>query len=271
MEPEYQPGVPCWVDTLQPNVPRALEFYGQIFGWDFAGRNPVAGDAGGQYYVAHYRGRDVAGIGSQPPEGPSPPVWNTHIRVASADATARKVKGAGGKIVVAPFDVLPAGRMAVLADPTGGVFCAWEPAARHGAQLVNQPGSWSMSALTTGDVEGAQRFYGEVFGWRATSIGPIALWRLEGYVGGLPDQQMPRDVVAMMVPVTDELARRETASRWTVTFWVHDTDATAKEAARRGGKIITPPFDIPPFPNFRQAVLADPAETVFLVVARRDL
>ncbi len=33
----YPHGVPCWVDTGQPDVDAALDFYGTVFGWDFAG------------------------------------------------------------------------------------------------------------------------------------------------------------------------------------------------------------------------------------------
>lgn len=270
MEATYQTGVPCWVDTLQPDLQGALDFYGHLFGWEFVGPGPMPGGGDGRYFVARFRGREVAGIGAQPPGGAGTPTWDTHIQIASADATADKVKRAGGKIVVAPFDVLPAGRMAVLADPMGASFCAWEARKRKGAQLVDEPGTWSMSALTTGDLQSAEKFYGEVFGWKTSAAGQVTLWRLEGYFGGLPEQQMPRDTVAMMVPFTDDQARKGTPSRWGVTFWVHDVDSTADEAARRHGKIVTPPFDLPSFPDFRQAVLADPAGAVFSVVAKHD-
>jgi len=269
MEATYQTGVPCWVDTLQPDLQGALDFYGHLLGWDFVGPGPMPGGGGGRYFVARFRGREVAGIGSQPPGGPATPTWDTYIQVASADATAEKVKSAGGKIVMAPFDVLPAGRTAVLADPMGATFRAWEARERKGAQLVDEPGTWSMSALNTDDLQSAERFYGKLFGWKTTAAGKVMLWRLEGYVGGLPEQQMPRDVVAMMVPFTDDQAGKGTPSRWRVTFWVHDADSTADEAVRRHGTIITPAFDLPGFAGFRQAVLADPAGAVFTVVAKR--
>jgi predicted enzyme related to lactoylglutathione lyase len=32
---KYQPGVPCWVDTVQPDVEGAVSFYKQLFGWNF--------------------------------------------------------------------------------------------------------------------------------------------------------------------------------------------------------------------------------------------
>ncbi|MDX6584889.1 MAG: uncharacterized protein QOI10_4073, partial [Solirubrobacterales bacterium] len=30
----YIPGVPCWVDTTQPDPAAAAAFYGDLFGWE---------------------------------------------------------------------------------------------------------------------------------------------------------------------------------------------------------------------------------------------
>src|SRR5436305_178604 len=146
----YQPGVPCWVDTAQPDVEGAIAFYRELFGWEFHGPGQMPGDPPGRYFVARLQGRDVAGVSSLPAEGtPRVPAWTTHVAVESADRTAELVSSAGGSILAGPFDASPAGRMAVLADPAGAVFCAWTPASRQGAQLVNEPSAWAMSRLDT--------------------------------------------------------------------------------------------------------------------------
>ncbi len=31
----YMAGVPCWIDTSQPDPRAAAEFYGKLFGWEF--------------------------------------------------------------------------------------------------------------------------------------------------------------------------------------------------------------------------------------------
>ena len=268
----YPPGVPCWVDTGQPDPEAALRFYGDLFGWEFVGPGPMqaagASVSPGQYLVARLRGRDVAGVSSQPPEGAPPaPVWSTYICVDGADDAAAKVKGAGGSSVVEPFDVLPAGRMAVLADPQGAIFCAWEAKDRKGAQLVNEAGAWSMSALNTRDPDGAKDFYGAVFGWGTQTFdlggAEIALFRLPGYEGGEPQQPVPRDVVATIAPMGDQLPE-DVPPHWSVDFWVDDVDAAADNAARLGGKVIAAPYDIPAA-GLRQAVLADPQGATFSV------
>src|SRR4030081_368877 len=113
----YVPGVPCWVDTSQPDPEAALGFYSGLFGWDFEDVMPSGSP--GRYFIARLRGEDVAAVGSQPGGESAMPVWNTYVWVQSADETASKLRHAGGRVVMDPFDVMDAGRMAVFADPEG--------------------------------------------------------------------------------------------------------------------------------------------------------
>jgi predicted enzyme related to lactoylglutathione lyase len=259
----YPDGVPCWVDILGPDPSRLTEFYAAIFGWEFVGPGPMPGEPAGEYHVARLRDRDVAGVGSASSADSQPPGWNTYVRVDSADRAAEKAEGEGGAVVVAPFDVLPAGRMAVLADAVGARFCAWEPRERQGAELVNEAGAWSMSFLNARDPERAAGFYHAMFGWETESFSfgemEAVLFRLPGFVGGEPEQPVPRDVVATMLPLD---AGEGAASHWGVDFWIADTDAAAAKAEELGGKVIVAPYDNP---AFRAAVLADPNGAAFSV------
>jgi hypothetical protein len=60
----YIPGVPCWVDTSQPDPQAAVDFYSGLFGWEF--ENVLPPDSPGKYFVARLRGGDVAAVGSIP-------------------------------------------------------------------------------------------------------------------------------------------------------------------------------------------------------------
>jgi len=108
---DYLPGVPCWVDTNQPDPDAAAEFYGGLFGWEFENVIPEA--VPGKYFLARIRGLEVGGIGSTPEGAPHAVDWNTYIRVENADETAAKVRDVGGVVIADPFDVADAGRMAV--------------------------------------------------------------------------------------------------------------------------------------------------------------
>ena len=256
---EYPAGVPCWVETLQPDAQAARDFYGAIFDWQFAGPCEDAGE----YVVARVRGRDVAGVGSTPDLGdPVPTAWLTQVRVADVDEAARRATHAGGTVLAGPIDAQPAGRLVVLADPAGAAIGVWEAADREGAQVINEPRAWAMSMLHTPDPEGAVAFYGEVFGWEpdvfdASGGMQVTLWRLPGYVGGEPHQPVPRDVVAAMGVAGDGVP-----PHWSVDFWVSDTDATAATAGELGGDIVAGPFEMPPF---RRAVITDPQGATFSV------
>jgi uncharacterized protein len=272
----YPPGVPCWVDTGQPDPEAALAFYSGLFGWEFEDRMPA--DAPGQYFVGQLRGRDVAAVGSQPDGAPPTPVWNTYIWVDSADDTAAKVKEAGGSVLMEPFDVGDAGRMAVLADPSGAVFCVWQARAATGAHLVNEPGTWNFSELNTRDPEGAKAFYGAVFGWEVGSIGGenggYEFWRKPGYGDFLAERdpglrermaevQAPEgfeDAVAWLVPMTSDRFPEDRPPHWSITFAVDDADAVADRAAELGGKVLVPPMDAP---WVRMTVVSDPQGAVF--------
>jgi predicted enzyme related to lactoylglutathione lyase len=257
---QYPSGVPCWVDTLQPNPEDASRVYAALFGWQIVGPGAMPGTPPGRYFVARLRGLDVAGIGSLPSQGPVfGAVWNTHVAVANADESCDRVTRAGGAVVVEPFDALPAGRMAVVRDSGGATFCLWEGRDRAGAQLVNEPAAWAMSALITHDPDGAKRFYGDVFGWRTDTFdagtNEVTLWRLPGYVGGEPQQPVPRDVVGVMVSPDRAVLPATAPPHWSVDFWVDDVDSAAAKAVRLGGNIVAPPHDTP---GFRQCVIADP-------------
>jgi len=261
---DYPAGVPCWVDTLQPDPDAAMRFYGELFGWEFEGPGAMPGNPRGRYYVATLRGTEVAGIGSLPPEDQSTLVaWNTDVAVKSVEDAASRVARAGGEILLGPIDAAPAGRLAAVRDPAGATLCLWEAQARQGAQLVNEPSAWAMSALQTTDPDRAIEFYADLFGWQpeplAVEEAQLTLWRLPGYVGGEPQQPVPRDVVAAMIPLAKGDGR---TSQWSVDFWIDDADAAAAKTPELGGRVLVAPHDIP---GFRRTVLADPAGAAFSV------
>src|ERR1700694_5903930 len=53
----YPAGVPCWIDTTQPDPQAAAEFYRGLLGWELEDMLPP--NSPGQYFVARLHGRDV--------------------------------------------------------------------------------------------------------------------------------------------------------------------------------------------------------------------
>jgi predicted enzyme related to lactoylglutathione lyase len=259
------------VDTSQPDPAAAVAFYSGLFGWDLEDAMPPGSP--GHYFIARLRGGDVAAVASQNEGGPPMPVWNTYIWVESADEAAAKVRDAGGKVLMDPFDVMDAGRMAVLTDPAEAAFCVWQAKEHRGSKIVNEPGSVNFNGLNTRDAEGAKSFYRSVFGWEALDVGGGAeMWRLPGY-GEFLEQSNPglreamaesgapegfEDVVATLNPIADD--QPDVPAHWSVTFAVADADATAERAVELGGRVLAPPFDAP---WVRMTVISDPQGATF--------
>jgi predicted enzyme related to lactoylglutathione lyase len=267
----YIPGVPCWVDTSQPDPRAAVDFYSGLFGWEF--ENVLSPDSPGQYFVGRMRGGDVAAVGSIPESLPAIAMWNTYVWVESADDTAAKVREAGGSVVMEPFDVMDSGRMALFADREGAAFCVWQANQHRGARIVNEPVSLAFNGLHTGDVDAAKSFYASVFGWATLALDGAEMWTLPGYGDYLerdnPDLRKQiaevggatgfEDVVASVNPIPGD--QPDTPPHWSVTFSVADTDATAARATELGGKVIVPPFDAP---WSRLAIISDPQGATFI-------
>jgi predicted enzyme related to lactoylglutathione lyase len=261
---EYAPGTPSWVDNASPDPGAAAEFYSALFGWDTENVMPE-GDSG-EYHMASLRGKSVAALGSQPMDG-VPPLWNTYITVEDPGATAEKAKAAGGNVLMEPFDVMDAGRMAVLQDPAGAVFMVWEPKESIGAELVNEPGTLTWNELVTSDTEGAKTFYAAVLGWQTSSMeggpGEYTIW----HRGGDEPKQGPQDEGGNGIGglMSNEQMPPGTPPFWGVYFAVDDTDTTVARAQELGAAVMAPAFDAPGVG--RMAVLTDPQGAAFSVIA----
>lgn len=250
----YPAGVPCWVETLQPDLSEATTFYAGVFGWTMV----VDDDDQPTYAVATLRGREVAGIANAADLGVNEAVaWYTQVRVDDLDEALSRAVEAGATDVVGPVDADPAGRLAVLTDAGGARLGLWEAAAREGAEVVNEPNAWAMSIVQTPDPERSRSFYRDVFGWQAEPMGPAHLFRLPGYVGGTEHQPVPRDTVAVGLTAADAAA-----VGWHVDFWNDDVAALADRVRELGGSILSGPAEEN---GFLRVVVRDPAGATFSV------
>ena len=156
----YRQGTPCWTDVTSTNLPRAVEFYTGLFGWDAeVAEEPEAGG----YTMFKLNGKNVA-AGSPPMGDAAASYWTTYIASDDVDATDEKIRGAGGTVLMDPFDVFDAGRMTIATDPSGAHFGVWQANQHIGAQLANDPGTMNWNECQTRDAEAAARFYEAVFG-----------------------------------------------------------------------------------------------------------
>jgi predicted enzyme related to lactoylglutathione lyase len=242
--------VPNWVDLGTADLEDAKRFYTTLFGWTAH----VSGDEYGGYTIFALDGRPAAGAGPLFGEG-QPTAWSTYVATDDSDAIAARVESAGGKVLVAPFDVGDQGRMAAFLDQGGAPFSVWQAGTMPGAEVFDVPGAVTWFELVTRDVEGSAAFYGEVFGWSCRSNPP----------GGVPYVVFERDgaTVAGLRPMIGDGWPDDLPPHWMVYFAVEDCDATAEHAYALGAQVLQPPT----FTAIgRSAVLEDPEGGRFSVL-----
>jgi predicted enzyme related to lactoylglutathione lyase len=250
---EYPPGTPSWVDLSSPDLDASARFYGELFGWEaVAGEGPV--EETGGYRMFRLGDAMVAGLG--PAQEGQPPVWTTYVSVSDAAAAKAAVEAAGGTTVLEPMAVMDAGTMAVFTDAAGGAyFAVWQPDRHRGAQVVNAHGALTMNELDTRDLDGAGRFYGEVFGWE---LEPIEVGGKVVYGSFKLDGRL----VAGALPMGPEFPP-EVPANWVPYFGVEDLDASAERAVSLGGQSLMGPIQVP---AGRFVVLRDPQGAVFCIL-----
>ncbi|HXQ18623.1 MAG TPA: VOC family protein [Acidimicrobiales bacterium] len=241
----YEQGTPNWVDLLATDPAAARTFYGGLFGWRFEDTPTLQGTS---YSMAFLGDRLASAISVQSPD--ESPVWNTYLAVDDIDAASARAEAAGGKVLMPATDIMDAGRMAALLDPTGAMVFLWQAKQHIGAIAVNEPGAVLWNELMTDDPKKAVAFYGQVVGVgsEGTDIGgtPYTLLTVNGStVGGVTTPSM------LGAP-----------NHWHVYFGTGDVAASVQRATELGATVLSPPSTSP---IGTSATLRDPQGAVFSV------
>jgi hypothetical protein len=247
----HEPGQFCWPELAARDQPAAKAFYSSVFGWTAEDR--PAGP-GGLYTMLRLRGLDVGAIYEQGKEEAArgvPPRWNVYVSVVSADEAAFRARQLGGTVLATPFDVMDAGRMAIVQDPSGAALCLWQGRRHPGARVVDEPGAMCWCELATADPEKAGRFLAELFGWRLKPSG-----------GGYTEFQRGERSIGGMMAIEADWGN--VPSHWLTYFAVGECDGTANKALKLGAQARVPPRDIPNVGRF--AVLVDPQGAHFAII-----
>jgi len=247
----YEPGTFCWVGLATSDPPAAKAFYTSLFGWE---AEDLSAGAAGTFTMLRRSGKDVAILYMQQPEARAagaPPHWTSYISVEDADETAARAGELGGAAVFRePFDVLDAGRVAAIQDPTGAIVSLWQARSRIGATLVNDVGALCWNELATTDVERAKSFFGALLGWEYETD-PDSSYvsiRNAGSLNGGIRQQSEQE--------------HDMPPNWLPYFTVENADDAARRAEQLGGRRLNPTMEIH---IGRFAVVADPQGAAFAV------
>ena len=232
-----------WHEQVSSDPKQAQDFYTQLFGWDTEVYKPGEAD----YTMISSRGQNHGAFGKAL-EGAPPPHWLSHVRVENLDETIDKAKKAGGKLAAGPFEMGEVGRIAIIADPQGAYISAYEPE----GEGPSSEGVFVWDELGTADVDGAERFYTEVFAWTTSDMGPD--------FGGYRIFNRGETGVAGLMALPDDSMQ----PHWQPYVAVDDPDATVAKAKELGGSTLAEPMDVPTVG--RIAVLRDPQGATFGII-----
>jgi predicted enzyme related to lactoylglutathione lyase len=153
------------------------------------------------------------------------------VKVESVDATVAKVRAAGGQ-AMDPFDIGPNGRMAVCHDPNGAQIDLWQPLGKPGMEVDSRtPGAPTWFENEATDPARAAQFYADVFGWSTEAMpGDYTVFQLgERNVGGMQ---------------TMGGGSAYAKAHWATYVAVGDAAKAVAEAARRGGVVRRPVYEV---------------------------
>ncbi|MGB5402246.1 MAG: VOC family protein, partial [Thermoanaerobaculia bacterium] len=99
----------------------AAEFYGEVVGYERADIER----SDDSYLLFQTEGEHRAGLVEIENKQVNP-IWAPYLGVGDLTAIVAQAKGLGGRVLLAPSPDLGEGRVALLADPTGGAFFVYE-------------------------------------------------------------------------------------------------------------------------------------------------
>ncbi len=224
----------CWFDLMTPDPESAPDFYGAVTGW-----TTTPFDGAGEPYTMFVNGEQpMGGVMALPAEAiaaGAPPHWLAYVSTPDVKATAAKAAELGGT-VMAEMDIPTVGSFAIIADPQGAVFAAFQPLeSAPGHDGAPQVGEFSWHELYTDDWEAAWSFYSALFGWHKTDqmdMGESGIYQMYGRgeqtLGGMMNRMpdMP-------------------APHWLCYIRVADMDVAAAAVAAAGGKVWNGPMEVP--------------------------
>ncbi|MFD7665422.1 VOC family protein [Streptomyces sp. NPDC059788] len=240
-------GTPTWIELAVPDLDRAMDFYGALFGWTYETETMEQG----RYAVGLVNGQRAAGIMERTDaEGGA---WTMFMATDDCDGTAKRIADAGGRVLWGPVEIRDFGRAAIAEDTVGAQFGLWQGRSRPGCEIVNEPNTLVRNDLVAPDPGPARAFYSAVFGYTLDGnpdmpdVDFTFLRRPDGHeIGGI---------------MGDPSAR---SAGWATLFEVGDTDAAVARAVAAGGTATEPEDNV----YVRQAQVTDPFGTKFVIGAR---
>ncbi len=235
---EMRQGVPCWFELASTDPDRSFAFYHALFGWN---RTDMDMGAMGTYsFLLNDNGCVGAFCNMQEQQKSQgvPSYWGVYLAVDDCDASTARVEELGGTVIMPPMDVSEHGRMSVVSDPAGAVFCLWQPKAGGGNFVMFEDHAVGWVELATRDTQVAREFYAALLGWQYTES-PIPVANSGNYIEISAGDTRYGGILPMNAEWGDM------PPHWSIYVMVPDVDACCASAKELGGSNPVPAFDAP--------------------------
>jgi len=220
----YDHGRFVWFELLTKDIDKAKSFYLETLPWKV---EPMSMQDGSTYQLLK---ASAPFGGFMSPRGDVPTAWVSYVSVADVDATAKKIKKAGGTLHMDAFDVPGVGRMQPVSDPHGGMLCLFKGATGD-PDKVEGLGAVHWNELWTQDPEASLAFYEGVFGYTHDAMkmpnGTYYMLKHRDQMRGGMLQAPSSDIPTM----------------WLQYVTVADCDAALARAKKNGATIVAEPVD----------------------------
>lgn len=231
--PDTPNGRFCWYELMTTDPEAAQAFYTRVAGWTTS-----VWEEGEKPYTMWINDETpVGGVMKLPDHvaaDGAPPCWLGYVSTPDADATVDKAVGLGGKLLN-KLDIPKVGRIAVLADPTGGVLSVLQPEeSTPGHDAVAEVGEFSWHELATRDRKAAWGYYSALFGWQEADqmdMGEMGIYQMFGR-GAHPLGGMFNGSEEMPVG-------------WMFYVRVQDVSAAVETVKDLGGEVLNGPMPVP--------------------------
>lgn len=235
---ESPEGVPCWFELSSTDPQSSFNFYSQLFGWN---RTDMDLGAMGTYsFLSNANGTIGAFCDMQPDlkAHGAPSYWAVYFSVDQCDASTSRAVELGASVVMQPMDVSSHGRLSILTDPEGAMFCLWQTRAQSGDFVMFEDHSVGWVELATKDTAAARKFYGSLLGWTFEES-EIPVPDSGNYV----EISIGNTKYGGMIPMNAQWG--DIPAHWGLYIMVPDVDACVAKAKSLGGEICLQPFDAP--------------------------
>jgi predicted enzyme related to lactoylglutathione lyase len=241
-----------WQELRSRDPDAAAGFYTRVMPWK---SQPFAPGIAYTVFVTDEGARMMAGVtrlGDEASATGSRPQWVGSIGSNDVDATVAQAVALGARVLQPAADMPNVGRIALLADPQGGLFGVYKPAQEP--QAGEAPlGGYSWHEFAAPDMEAGFDFYAALFGWQALNrmdMGPLGTYLIYGREGKQEGG---------MYRIAPGKAQH---TGWLPYVSVKSADDAARAAVAAGGQIANGPMDVP---GGRIAQLLDPQGVMFAV------